>query len=82
MNRRSKSDIPRRPINLTIRQDIIQDARRYDINISKEAEKSIARAVIEAKQKRWLKENARAIKAHNQRVQRDGLLITAHWMDE
>jgi antitoxin CcdA len=69
----------RRRINLTIREDVISDARRLSINVSQAAEAGIAAAVRTAQESAWLEENSEAIKAHNERIDREGVLITPDW---
>ena len=69
----------RRRINLTIREDVISQARRLSINASQAAEAGIAAAVRKAQESAWLDQNRDAIKAHNDRIERDGVLITPDW---
>ncbi len=72
----------RRAVNLSIRADILNDAKAYNINASQEAEKALAAAVKKAKEQEWLEQNEEAIAAHNERVRKHGLLLKPHWMDD
>ncbi len=69
----------RRPINLTIREDILKDAKELNLNTSKAAEYGIAQAIKEAREQAWLNENKFALSAHNKRVEESGALLTPNW---
>ncbi|MGB0720205.1 MAG: type II toxin-antitoxin system CcdA family antitoxin [Bdellovibrionales bacterium] len=69
----------KKSINLTIREDIIADAKAFKINASREAETALAAAVKRAKEEQWLKDNAAAIEAHNERVRKRGVLVKPYW---
>jgi len=69
----------RRPVNLTIREDLIQEARSLNLNTSKAAEAGIAAAVKETRERKWLEENRQALSAHNRRVETEGTLLTPGW---
>ncbi|MBB4659016.1 type II toxin-antitoxin system CcdA family antitoxin [Parvularcula dongshanensis] len=70
----------RRPVNLSIREDVIAEAKALSLNASQAAEAGIAAAVKRAKEEAWLRDNAESIKAHNERLARDGLLLRSHWL--
>ena len=69
----------RRPVNLTIREDVINEARALNLNASQAAEAGIAAAIKAARQAQWLAENSDAIEAHNKRVEDKGVLIEPRW---
>ena len=71
----------RRPVNLTIREDILQDAKDLKLNASKAAECGIAQAIKEARAQAWLEENKQALSAHNKRVEERGTFLTPDWAD-
>lgn len=72
----------RRPVNLTIREDILKDARDLNLNASKAAEQGIAQAIKEAREYAWLNENKEAIEAHNNRIAKNGVLLQPSWAEE
>ncbi len=72
----------RRPINLTIREDILAEAKSLKLNASKAAESGIAEAVRQAREEAWRDENMMAIAAHNKRIEKDGTLLTPSWSDQ
>jgi len=69
----------RRPINLTIREDIIRDAKSLDLNTSKAAEHGITLAIKDARAQAWLSENKDALSAHNKRVDKNGTFLKPGW---
>lgn len=71
----------RRAVNLTIREDILRDAKELQLNASKAAERGIYNAIREARAQAWLEENKTAIMAHNQRVEEEGTLLTPSWAE-
>ncbi len=69
----------RRPVNLTIREDILKEAKALKLNASQAAETGIIAAVRHAREQEWLKNNQGAIQAHNKRIDKDGPLLTPTW---
>jgi antitoxin CcdA len=72
----------RKRVNLTVREDIMAEARALGLNTSRAAEAGIDAAVREEKGRRWLEENKDAIKAHNERIAREGTLLPTPWWAE
>ena len=64
---------PRQATNLSIRADLIEEAKALDINVSRAAEAGIADAVRAEKERRWKNENAQAFREWNQWVEENGL---------
>jgi antitoxin CcdA len=62
----------KRRINLTMRADILERARAAGLNLSQLAEDAIIQRLRESEWQRWREENAEAIKAYNERIERDG----------
>ncbi len=69
----------RRPVNLTIREDVIKEARALGLNASQAAEAGIAAAIKAARQAQWIADNSEAINDHNARVDKRGVLIEPSW---
>ena len=63
----------RKPVNLSLRQDIVEKAKALNINVSRIAEDALIEAVRTARQQAWLEENADAIAEHNKRVEKVGM---------
>jgi antitoxin CcdA len=68
----AKPGARRRPVNVTLRADVLAAARRRNINISEVAEQALIAALRQAEAAAWLAENAEAIEAHNERIDRAG----------
>ncbi len=63
----------RKPANLSLDADMVRESRELGINLSRAAEDGIARALKAEKERLWRLENAEAIQAHNEWVEREGL---------
>jgi antitoxin CcdA len=72
----------KRAVNLTIRQDILKEAKELKLNTSQAAEDGIRQAIRKEKEAQWLKNNRKAIEAYNERIEREGVLIKPYWMEE
>jgi antitoxin CcdA len=72
----------RRPVNLTIREDVLHEAKSLKLNTSKAAETGIINAVKEARAKKWLEENQSALQAHNKRIDKEGTLLKPSWVTD
>ena len=68
---------PRRPrkapTNLSVRVDLVRQARALELNISELLEASLEAAIRERTREAWLAENQDAIDAYNARVEADGV---------
>ncbi|MGB2904683.1 MAG: type II toxin-antitoxin system CcdA family antitoxin [Candidatus Dechloromonas phosphoritropha] len=64
---------PRRAVNLTVNSALVQEAKQFDINLSREFEAHLADLVKRRKQEMWLAENREAIDAYNAHIERDGV---------
>ena len=71
MNARSPS--PKRPANVSVRADLLEQARRHDINLSRTLEDRLVELLREKERDAWLSRNRAAIEAYNKRVERDGV---------
>jgi antitoxin CcdA len=63
----------KKPTNVTIRSDLLEEARALNINLSQEFETHLAEVVRRHRAEQWLKENRAAIEAYNRHIERDGL---------
>lgn len=63
----------RRPTNLSLRSDLIEEARSLDINISQACEAGLAGEVKKARETRWLADNLSALEAWNDWVKKHGV---------
>ena len=72
----------RKRVNLTVREDVMKEARELGLNTSRAAEAGIEAAIREEKGRRWKEENRDAIRAHNERVEREGVYLPPPWWAE
>ncbi|GAA0711466.1 type II toxin-antitoxin system CcdA family antitoxin [Dokdonella soli] len=63
----------KKPTNLSIRSDLLEEARALDINLSAEMEKHLIEVIRQRRAEQWLKDNRAAIEAYNRHIERDGL---------
>lgn len=63
----------RKPVNLTINQDLLVSARKYKLNLSKILEDSLLAELKTRWQNEWLDENKAAISAYNKRIAKHGV---------
>lgn len=63
----------RKPTNLSIDNDLLNEAKALSINLSRAAEDGVKAAVREAKESRWKSANADAIESSNSYVDKLGL---------
>ncbi|NUU66481.1 type II toxin-antitoxin system CcdA family antitoxin [Enterobacteriaceae bacterium BIT-l23] len=59
--------------NVTIRADLLQEARACGINLSALLEHSLQEKLKEARRVRYLEENQAAFESHNRFIQKAGL---------
>ncbi len=69
---------PRRPTNVTLPSELVEEAKRLDINISKACEGGLLAAVASLRRTRWLEENRDATQAYNNRIEATGPTLAAY----
>lgn len=63
----------RKPANLSIDSDLLEEAKAMEVNLSRAAEAGLKAAVTEAKTQIWKKNNASSLKSSNDYVSKHGL---------
>jgi antitoxin CcdA len=66
-------DAPKRPVNVSVNNDLLAQSKALKINISQLLETQLAKKVAECKRAAWKEENKQAIDDYNKRVSTDGL---------
>jgi antitoxin CcdA len=69
----AKAPKQRRATNVSLRSDLIDEARRLNINISQACERGLEERVRKSLRDAWLQENRDAIEASNAWVEEHGL---------
>jgi len=65
--------IAKKAANLTVRADLLEEARARKINLSQMLEAALAVELKKRREAAWLEENKAAIEAYNRHIERDGL---------
>ena len=68
---------PRKPVNLSLDADLVDEARTLNINLSRSLEDALRTCIREEKARRWQEANAEAIRLSNEELEKNGL-----WSDE
>jgi len=66
-------DAPKKPTNLTINSDLLNQAKSLNINISSVLESALADKVRQKKQAEWLEENKISISLYNNHIDNFGI---------
>ncbi len=64
---------PKKPTNLTVNTDLLNQAKNLNLNISSILEAALTDVVKQKKKEKWLEENSDAIKIYNDLVSKSGL---------
>jgi antitoxin CcdA len=73
MNVQKKPSPAKRAANLSLRSDLIDEAKRLGINISDACEQGLAAEVARSRREAWLEENLPALEAWNQWIRENGI---------
>lgn len=65
--------VAKKATNLSVRADLLAEARSMNVNLSAEFEKALTEVVRKKREEQWLVENREAIAAYNRHIERDGL---------
>lgn len=61
------------PTNLSVRADLVQQAKALGINLSEVLEHALVEALRQRRREAWIRENGDAIAEYNARVGREGV---------
>jgi antitoxin CcdA len=59
--------------NVTIRADLLAQARELRVNLSQEFEAHLVEVIRKRRAEQWLRDNREAIEAYNRHIERDGI---------
>lgn len=68
----AKKAPPRKALNVSVRQDLVREARKRGVNLSRLLEEAIDQRLRLEAGRKWQEENREAIAAYNARIERDG----------
>jgi len=72
MSHAYNTQAPKKPTNVSINSDLLEKARRLNINLSATLEQALAEQLRSEQRAQWLRENADATKTYNQFVESNG----------
>jgi len=72
----SERQVKKRAVNLFVDADLLEEARRLQINMSETLERRLRMIVKAEQEKRWLEDNREAIASINSFIDRHGLLAS------
>ena len=64
---------PKKPANLSVNSDLLNQAKDLKMNISAVLESALIESIKKARQEKWLHENKAAMKEYNERIKQQGL---------
>ena len=73
-----KGAAPKRATNISLRSDLIDEARRLNINISQACERGLEKEVTKTRGEQWVEENRAAIDYWNAYVEENGLPLARY----
>lgn len=74
MNKPSQFTAPRRPTNISLPSDMVDEAKRLGINVSQACETGLQEQVRKALGEEWKSENRQAIESWNKWIAENGML--------
>lgn len=66
------AEAPKKPTNVSINSDLLSQARSLKINLSATLEQALTEQLRERRRAEWRQENAPAIRAYNDHVEKYG----------
>lgn len=64
---------PKKPTNLSINSDLLQQAKEHHINLSQTLEVRLAELLRDEKRRSWKEENREAVEEYNRRIEARGV---------
>jgi antitoxin CcdA len=68
----------RQPTNVSLPADLLDRARKLDINLSRACERGLREEVQEVEARRWAEQNTDLVKAYTAMVEREGLPLAKY----
>lgn len=75
---RKESPRPKRPTNISLSAELIDEAKRLNINISQACEQGLEKQVAKTRAEQWLEENREALEGWNAYVEEHGLPLARY----
>ncbi|UAA39277.1 type II toxin-antitoxin system CcdA family antitoxin [Paraneptunicella aestuarii] len=78
MRKEHHSRSPKKATNLSIRSDLLAEAKRFNINLSATMEEALEKQVAKCLRDEWLKQNAESLDACNALTEKHGLFSDSY----
>ncbi|MBK6707761.1 MAG: type II toxin-antitoxin system CcdA family antitoxin [Sphingomonadales bacterium] len=78
MNKPSRFSAPKKPTNVSLPADMVEEAKRLGINVSQACEAGLSKEVRKALGEEWKRENKEAIESWNKWVAENGLPLAKY----
>jgi antitoxin CcdA len=78
MRSKAMSTPPKKAANLTVRADLLEEARARKINLSHTLEAALHSEIKKRREAEWQEQNKEAIAAYGRLVEREGLLSDSY----
>ena len=72
------SSAPKRATNVSLNVELLDEAKKLGVNVSRACERGLALQIAEIRAQRWLDENREAIDSSNAFVEKHGLPLAKH----
>ncbi len=69
---------PKRPTNVSLSADLVDEARQLGINVSEACQTGLAAEVKKAREAAWKEENRAAIESWNDYIRKNGLPLAKY----
>ena len=73
-----KTAQPKRATNISLPSELIEEARRLNINVSKACEQGLKQQVARTRAEAWLEANREALESSNAYVEKHGLPLARY----
>jgi antitoxin CcdA len=78
MNRPARFEGPKKATNVSLNAELVDEARRLEINVSEACQSGLAAEVKKAREAAWKEENRAAIESWNEYIRKNGLPLAKY----
>lgn len=73
MNRPARFEGPKKATNVSLSAELVEEARKFGINVSEACQTGLAAEVKKARDAAWKEENRAAIESWNEYIRKNGM---------
>ena len=78
MNRPARFEGPKKATNVSLNAELVDEARRLEINVSEACQSGLAAEVKKAREAAWKEDNRAAIESWNDYIRKNGLPLARY----